>query len=187
MPSKKVLEAKRLQVDQLAAEISQAQSVVFAEYRGLTVAQDTEIRAALRKAGVVYKVVKNTLSSRALAQNGLQGIEEALKGPTAVAFSKSDVVAPAKVLKEYAGKYDKLKIKGGILDGKVIGLDDVVRLAAIPSREVLYGQLVFTLLAPITSLAVVLNAIREKLEAAAAPEVPAEAAAAPEVPVEIQS
>jgi large subunit ribosomal protein L10 len=164
MPSKKVLESKKKIIDDLAGEFGQAQAIVFAEYRGLTVAQDTAMRTALRQAGVHYQVIKNTMSSRALAQVGLKGLDDVLTGPIAIAYSKDDMISPAKVLKEYAGKFDKLKIKGGVLEGKVISLDDVISLASIPGREVLYSQLVFGLISPVTSLAIVLNAIKEKME-----------------------
>ncbi|MCK9251493.1 MAG: 50S ribosomal protein L10 [Clostridiaceae bacterium] len=178
MPSKQVLETKKGIVDELAQEFSQAQSIVLAEYRGLTVAQDTEMRAALRKEEVTYKVIKNTLSSRALAQAGLNGLDDLLTGPTAIAFSKKDMITPAKVLKEFSAKYNKLKLKGGYLEGKVLDLDELNSLASIPGRDVLYGQLVFGLMSPITSLAFILNAIREKMEAGDGNAAPAEAAEA---------
>ncbi|HBP39037.1 MAG TPA: 50S ribosomal protein L10 [Clostridiales bacterium] len=164
MPSNKVLDAKKEVVAGLAQELKNAQSIVFADYRGLTVEQDTAMRAALRKAGVSYRVVKNTLSKRALEVAGVNGLDEILQGPTAIAFSTTDIVAAAKVVKEYAGKFDKLTVKGGVLENKVINPDDVARLAAIPSKDVLYGQVVFGLVSPIASLAVLLNAIKEKLE-----------------------
>ena len=164
MPSQKVLEAKREVVAGLSNEFKQAQSIVFADYRGLTVEQDTAMRTALRKAGVKYQVVKNTLSSRALKDTGIEGLDELLKGPTAIAYSTKDVVIAAKVVKEFADKFDKLTIKGGVLEGKAIQAAEVVQLAKIPSKEVLYGQVVFGLIAPIASLAIILNAVREKLE-----------------------
>ncbi|NLO34895.1 MAG: 50S ribosomal protein L10 [Clostridiaceae bacterium] len=178
MPSKKVLETKQGIVDELAQEFSQAQSIVLAEYRGLTVAQDTEMRTALRKEEVTYKVIKNTLSSRALAQAGFNGLDDYLTGPTAIAYSKKDMISPAKVLKEFSTKYNKLVLKGGFLEGQVLDLDGLNRLASIPGRDVLYGQLVFGLMSPITSLAFVLNAIREKMEAGAGEAAPAETAEA---------
>lgn len=164
MPSKKVLKAKQDVVAGLTDEFRQAQSIVFADYRGLTVEQDTAMRAALRKAGIAYQVVKNTLSGRALKDAGVEGVEDMLKGPTAIAYSKDDVVITAKVVKEYADKYDKMSLKGGVLEGKAISVDDVSRLAAIPPKDVLYGQVVFGLISPITCLAIALNAIREKME-----------------------
>lgn len=166
MPSKKILEQKAKVVADLSADFKQAQSMVFVEYRGLTVAQDTEMRSEMRKAGVKYQVIKNTLSGRALDAIGVAGLEAVLKGPTAIAYSKDEVTAPAKVVKTYADKYDLLKIKGGVVDGKLVTEGDVRTIAAIPSKDVLYSQVVFTLLAPITGLAVALNAICEKGEAA---------------------
>ncbi len=166
MPSKKILEQKVKIVSNLTAEFKQAQSIVFAEYRGLTVAQDTAMRAAMRKAGVKYQVIKNTQSLRALKDMGVEGLEEILKGPIAVAYSKNDVTATAKIVKEYADKFDKFNIKGGVLDGKMIDVDQVQSLAAIPSIEVLYGQVVFSLMAPISGLAMILNAVKEKCESA---------------------
>jgi large subunit ribosomal protein L10 len=162
MPSKKVLKTKQKIVADLAEEFKQAQAMVFADYRGLTVEQDTNLRAALRKAGVSYQVIKNSMSSRALTEAGYEGLDEVLKGPTAIAYSKEDVISPAKVIKEFADKYDKLNIKGGTMEGKAIELTDINRLASIPPVEVLHGQLVFGLMSPIASLAILLNAVQEK-------------------------
>ena len=167
MPSKKVLAAKQQVVAGLVDEFKQAQSIVFADYRGLTVEQDTAMRTALRKAGITYQVVKNTLSGRAFKEIGIEGADSVLNGPTAIAYSKEDVVTTAKVVKEYADKYDKLSIKGGVLEGKLIDVETVKRLASIPGKDVLYGQLVFGLVSPITMLAIALNAIREKMETGA--------------------
>ena len=168
MPSKKILEQKAQVVAELAAEFKQAQAMVFVEYRGLTVAQDTAMRAEMRKAGVKYQVIKNTLSGRALEAAGITGVEEMLKGPIAIAYSKDDVTVPAKTVKSFTDKFDVMKIKGGVLEGKAISISDVQNLAAIPGKEVLYGQVVFTLLAPITGLAVALSEIAKKGEAAGA-------------------
>lgn len=166
MPSKKVLKAKEQIVAGLTEEFKSAQTIVFADYRGLTVAQDTEMRAGLRKGNVTYQVVKNTMSERALKEAGYAGLEDILVGPTAIAYSDSDPVSPAKLVKEFAGKFDNLEIKGGILEGKVVTVDAINRLAAIPTVEVLYGQLVFSLISPVTKLAILLNAAKEKMEEA---------------------
>lgn len=166
MPGKKVLDEKIKIVEGLANELKQAQSIVIAEYRGLTVQQDTAMRAALRKNGISYRVIKNTLSSRAMQIAGITGVEDVLKGPTAIAYSTSDVVITAKIIKEYADKYEKMNIKGGVIDGKAISVAEVNQLAQIPSKEVLYGQVVFGLVSPIASLAMVLNAIKENMEKA---------------------
>lgn len=173
MPSTKVLNTKKEIVAGLVKEFASAKTIVLAEYRGLTVAQDTVMRAAMRKAGIHYKVVKNTLSARAMKDAGIEGLDEMLHGPIAIGYSTDDVIAPAKVLKGFADKFDKFKIKGGVMDGKTISIDEVIRLAAIPPREVLYGQIVSSLISPIASLAMVLNAICEK---AAGPKTDIEAA-----------
>lgn len=164
MPSKKVLAEKSRTVSELTAVFKKAQSIVFADYRGLSVQQDTQLRNNLRQAEVTYRVIKNTLSSRAFEAAGMTGVDEHLVGPTAIAYSLTDAVAPARVLREFADKNDKLKLKGGWLEGKVINAEVITSLARIPAKEVLHGQLVFGLISPIAKLAIVLNAIREKQE-----------------------
>ncbi len=162
MPSEKILEAKKAKVDSLADEFRQAETLVFADYRGLTVEQDTDLRAAMRKAGVTYKVIKNSLAVRAAQKAGLAGLESLFVGPTSVAYSADDVVAPAKLVKEFATKYPILTIKGGAMSGEPMDLDGIQDLAAIPAQEVLYGQVVTGLISPIASLAMILGALGEK-------------------------
>lgn len=173
MPSNKILEQKKQVVSELSEKIKSAQSMVFADYRGLTVEQDTELRNALRKAGVEYKVVKNTLTSLAVKENGLEGLDPFLNGPTALALSSTDAVAPAKVLSEYAKKYEKLELKVGVVEGKVIDINGIKALAELPSREVLIAKVLGGFNAPISGfvnvlngnirgLAVALNAIAEQ-------------------------
>lgn len=157
MPKEATLSQKRVVIDEISEKIKAAKAMVFADYRGLTVEQDTELRSALRKAGVEYKVVKNTLTRIAVNENGLEGLDEILNGPTAMAVSDSDPVAPAKVLSEYAKKFDKLEIKAGVVEGKVIDLNGVKALAELPPREVLIAQVLGTLNAPITGFVTVLN------------------------------
>lgn len=161
MPNIKVLEQKKADVAALSEKFKNAQAIVFADYRGLTVEQDTELRAAFRKAGVEYKVIKNTLSKRALAENGIEGLDEKLEGPTAVAYCDSDVIAPAKVISEYAKKFEPLEIKAGIVEGEVVELSVIEQLASIPSKDVLIAQLLGMLTSPMRSLAVGLNAVAE--------------------------
>ncbi len=168
MPSQKILEAKREVVSALVEECKAAKSFVFADARGLTVFQDTAMRAELRKSKVSYKIVKNTTLTLLFKELGIEGLEDVFKGPTAIAFSTEDMIVPAKLLKEYADKYEKLSLKGGVLEGKPISVADVEALASIPSKEVLYGQVVYGLISPITKLAMLLNAIAEKAEAAGA-------------------
>lgn len=173
LPKENTLKQKREVVDGISEKMKAAKAMVFADYRGLTVEQDTELRSALRKAGVDYKVVKNTLTRFAANENGLEGLDTFLNGPTAMASSDSDPVAPAKVLSEYAKKYDKLELKVGVVEGKVIDISEVKALAELPSRDVLIARVLGGFNAPISGfvnvlngnirgLAVALNAIAEQ-------------------------
>lgn len=157
MPSAKILEEKKLVVEELSSKIKMAKSFVLADHRGLTVEQDTEMRASLRKAGVEYRVCKNTLTKLAARENGLETLFPYLEGPTAIAFSSNDAVLPSKVMSEYAKKYEKFELKAGVLDGKFIDVTGIKELAQLPSREVLLSQLLSTFNAPITGLVNVLN------------------------------
>lgn len=156
MPSNKILEQKKQVVTDLTEKIKSAQSIVLADYRGLTVEQDTELRNALRKAGVDYKVVKNTLTSLAAKESGLE-LDEFLTGPTAMAISSTDAVAPAKVLSEFSKKFEKLELKVGVVEGKVIDVDGITALAELPSREVLIAKVLGGFNAPISGFVNVLN------------------------------
>ncbi|MBQ6270604.1 MAG: 50S ribosomal protein L10 [Clostridiales bacterium] len=187
MPSEKILEAKKKIVADLVASYKEAQSFVFVDARGLTVEQDTALRTEMRKNGVSYKVVKNTTLNLVFKELGIEGLDEMFKGPTAVAYSTEDMMAPAKVSKKFADDFEKLSIKGGIIEGKVATVAEVEALAAVPSKDVLLSQIVYALLFPITKLAMLTKATAEKLEAeggvAAAPaaeETPAEEAKAEE-------
>ena len=164
MPSEKILHAKKDIVAALVADFKNAQSFVFVDARGLTVLQDTAMRADLRKNNVKYQVIKNTTLSIIFKELGIEGAADHFKGPTAIAFSTEDMIAPAKLMKQYADKFDKLSIKGGVLEGKAISTADVEALASVPSKEVLYSQLVYTLISPITTLAMAVTAIAEKSE-----------------------
>lgn len=157
MPKENTLNQKREVVDGISKKMKTAKAMVFADYRGLTVEQDTELRSALRKAGVDYKVVKNTLTRFAAKENGLDGLDSYLNGPTAMASSDSDPVAPAKVLNEYAKKYDKLELKVGVVEGRIIDVNGVKALADLPSREVLISRVLAGFNAPITGFVNVLN------------------------------
>lgn len=162
MPSPKILEQKKQRVNRLADELKDAQSIVLADYMGLNVAQDTEMRTAYREAGVTYRVIKNTVISRAFDQLGIDGFTEELTGPTAIAFSTEDVVLAPKLTKQFADKIKKFEIKGGIMEGAKVDLDKIMQLASIPDHQTLYGQLVSGLIFPVTSLAMTLNALAEK-------------------------
>ncbi len=150
----------------IVAEISEllngAASVVAVDYRGLTVAQDTELRKQLRDAGVVYKVYKNTMIKRAAEGTDYAALDPNLEGPTAIAVSKDDATAPARLLAEFAKKADKLEMKGGIVEGTYYDAKGIQVIATIPSREVLLGRLLGSMQSPIANFARVLNQIAEK-------------------------
>jgi large subunit ribosomal protein L10 len=157
LPKENTLNQKREVVDGIGTKMKNAKAMVFADYRGLTVEQDTELRSALRKAGVDYKVVKNTLTRFAAKENGLEGLDSYLNGPTAMASSDSDPVAPAKVLNEYAKKFEKLELKVGVVEGRVIDVNGVKALAELPPREVLIARVLGGFNAPISGFVNVLN------------------------------
>ena len=158
MPNAKVLSEKQAIVAALAEKLQNAQGAVFVDYSGTDVATDTEMRRAMRNAGVDYAVVKNTLTRFAVDQIGMKELDPVLNGPTALAVCASDPVAAAKVVCEYADKKDsKIQVKAGIVDGKVIDVEGVKALAALPAKEVLIAQVLGTMIAPITGLANVLN------------------------------
>jgi large subunit ribosomal protein L10 len=158
LPSKEKLASNKKIVRELSDELGAAKGVVLVEYRGINVSQDTELRAALRKAGVRYHVVKNTMTTFAAKDAGLDGLLKALAGPTAMATSAADPVAPARIMSEYAKKIESLKIKAGVVEGKVIDAGGVASLAEMPSKEQLIAMLLGALKAPVSGLATVLNA-----------------------------
>ena len=167
MPSEKVLESKKAVVAGLVERLQAAQAGVIADYRGLTVAQDTELRTKLREAGVEYTIVKNTLLNFAAKEVGLEELEPVLHGPTALATSDSDLVASAKVLVDFAKSNEQLEIKGGFVEGKVISIDEVKVYANIPSKEVLISKMMGSLQAPVGNLVRALDAIAKKMESEA--------------------
>ncbi|MBD8033565.1 MULTISPECIES: 50S ribosomal protein L10 [Solibacillus] len=160
----KAIETKKVQVQEIADKFSAAASIVVVDYRGLTVAQVTELRKQLREAGVEFKVYKNTLSRRAAETAGLEGINEFLTGPNAIAFSNEDVVAPAKIINEFAKKNEALEIKAGIIEGTVASVEDVKALAELPSREGLLSMLLSVLQAPVRNFALATKAVADQKE-----------------------
>ncbi len=174
MPSAKILEEKKALVASLSEKIKGSVSGVVVNYQGITVADDTALRTALRKAGVEYKVYKNSITKRACEEAGYGDLAEKFVGMTAIAISADDAVAPAKVLKEYADKIESFEIKGGYVDGGVIDASKVEALAAIPAKPVLIAKLMGSMKSPVAKLAVCLQAIIDKQgEAAPAAEAPA--------------
>ena len=160
----KAIESKKVQVEEIAEKFKAAASVVVVDYRGLTVGQATELRKQLREAGVEFKVYKNTLSRRAAEAAGLEGINEFLTGPNAIAFSNEDVVAPAKIINEFAKKNEALEIKAGIIEGSVSSVEDVKALAELPSRDGLLSMLLSVLQAPVRNFALATKAVAEQKE-----------------------
>ncbi len=148
---------KKAAVAELKEKFNQAQAMIITDYKGLNVEDMTELRRQLREEGVDFKVVKNTLATIAAEEAGVEQIEEYFVGPTAIAFGIEDVVSPAKVLVDYSKENDNLEIKAGTLKGKLISQDKLKALADIPSREVLLGQVLAGMQAPITGLVRVLN------------------------------
>ena len=180
MPNAKVLSEKQAVVAALTEQLQGAASGVLVDYKGITVAEDTALRVEPRQNDVKYGVVKNTLARFALKNVGLSELDEVLNGTTSLATCESDPIAPMRVVNKYAKQMNgKFNIKGGFMDGKVLSLDEIMALAELPSKEVLQAQALGMMLAPITSLAIVLKAIAEKDgEAAPAEEAPAEEATA---------
>lgn len=169
------IEMKKPVVEEISANIKDAQSVVLVDYRGLTVEQDTRLRKELREAGVTYKVYKNTMMNFAFKGTEFESLAPYLEGPSAVAISTTDATAPARILQKFAKTADKLEIKGGVVEGLVYDAAGMAKIAAIPSREELLSKLLGSLQSPITNFARVMNQLAEKGgasgEVAAAPVV----------------
>ncbi|WP_018759723.1 50S ribosomal protein L10 [Paenibacillus terrigena] len=164
MANAKVIQAKQEAVEVVTAKLRESASTVVADYRGLNVAQVTELRKQLREAGIEFQVLKNSLVRRATAEANLSELDEVLTGPTAIAFSTEDAVAPAKILNNFAKKNDALKIKGGVVEGQVVGVEAIKALAELPSREGLLSMLLSVLQAPVRNFALAVKAVAEKQE-----------------------
>ncbi len=179
------VELKKPIVEEIAASIKDAQSVVLVDYRGLTVEQDTELRKQLREAGITYKVYKNTMMNFAFKGTDFESLTPYLEGPSAVAISTEDATAPARVLCKFAKTANALEVKGGVVEGVAYDAKGIENISKIPSREELLSKLLGSIQSPITNFARVMNQLAEKggaseCEAApAAEEAPAEEAAAP--------
>ena len=167
MPNAKVLEGKKAVVEALTGKMQEATSVVFVDYKGINVAQDTDLRKQFREAGVEYAIVKNTLT-RFAAKNVGYDFDEVLNGTTAMASTTGDPIAPARIVCEFAKKNkDVLTIKGGVVEGSVLTADQLNGFGELPSKNALVAQVLGTFLAPISSLAFVLDQIREQKEGGA--------------------
>lgn len=159
-----VREQKQQLVSEIATKLSESKSTVVVDYRGLSVAEVTELRKQLREANVEFKVYKNTLTRRAADQVELSQLNEVLVGPTAVAFSNEDVIAPAKVINEFAKKHEALEIKAGVIEGQVASVEDVKALAELPSRDGLLSMLLSVLQAPMRNFALATKAVADQKE-----------------------
>jgi len=166
--SEAIIAKKAQQVAEVAEQFKNASSVVVVDYLGITVEQATNLRSELRKAGVQFAVVKNSILSRAAKEAGLEGMDDIFKGPSAVAFSNDDVVAPAKILADFAKKVEALEIKAGVVEGKVSSKEEIEALAKLPNREGLLSMLLSVLQAPVRNTALVFKAVADQKDGAAA-------------------
>ena len=168
MPNAKVLEAKQALVAELSAKIADSVAGVVVDYSGTTVADDTVLRKELREAGIEYFVVKNTILGRAIAGTDLEEMKSVLEGTTAIAISKEDHVAAARILQKFADAHDNFKIKAGYLDGKFVDVSTIESLAKLPSKEILLATVLGAFQAPIAAFARAVQAIVDKNDEAAA-------------------
>ena len=166
MANKNIIKQKEEEVNKLAEKMKDAKLVLFTDYRGINVEDVTKLRATLRKTNTEYTIVKNNISRRALEKCEVQGLEEAVEGPTAVIIGKDDYLEPAKAIYEYTKDHDFYKIKGGIIEGKVMTAEEIITLAKLPSRETLIGMLAGGLLGTISKLASAIDQVRIQKEGA---------------------
>lgn len=176
MASEKILNQKKEEVSKLAAEMKEAKIILLTDYRGINVTDVTNLRTDLRNVNAKYAVIKNNITRRALAECGIEGLEDKLVGPTAVIMSNEDYLEPAKAIYKFSKDNDYYKIKGGVIEGKVMTAEEIITLAKLPSRETLLSMLAGALLGNISKVAVALDQVRIKKEAGAeSVEAPAEA------------
>ena len=166
--SEAIIAKKAQQVSEVAEQFKNATSVVVVDYLGITVEQATNLRTELRNAGVQFAVVKNGILSRAAKEAGLEGMDDIFKGPSAVAFSNDDVIAPAKILADFAKKVEALEIKAGVIEGKVSSKEEIEALAKLPNREGLLSMLLSVLQAPVRNTALAIKAVADQKDGAAA-------------------
>jgi len=160
--SKETVAVKAKEVEEVTEQLKSAVSAIVVDYRGLTVEQVTDLRKQLREAGVKMRVIKNKIMVRAAEKAGYADLNDVFSGPTAVAFSEEDPVAPAKILANFAKTADALQLKGGVIEGKVASLEEVQEYATMPSREELLATIANLLQAPVRNVAYAVKAIAEK-------------------------
>jgi len=159
---------KEAKVAEIKEKLQNAKAVVLADYQGLTVEEDTQLRRSLREVGVEYKVYKNNLVVLAAKELGIEGLDVYLEGPVSMAFGYEDATAPARVLHTFAKDHKKLELKAGIVEGTLYDAKEIEKVATIPSKEVLIAKLLGSFKAPLSNLAYLLNAIKEKKESESA-------------------
>ena len=164
MANEKTIAQKQAKVEELANELKEAKVVLLADYRGINVTDVTSLRAELRKVNAEYKVIKNNIVKRAFDANGESELDEALEGPVAIIIVKEDYLEPSKVIYNFTKTHDFYKIKGGIIEGKVMSAEEIITLAKLPSRQELLAKLAGALLGNITKLAVALDQVRDQKE-----------------------
>lgn len=165
MASEKSLNLKKEEVSKLAEKIKDAKLVLLTDYRGIKVEDVTNLRKELRNINADYKVIKNNITKRALAECGISGLEDQLEGPTAVIMTNDDYLEPTKAIYNFSKNNDFYKIKGGVVEGKVLSADEIITLAKLPSRQELLSMLAGSLLANISKLAVALDQVKAQKEA----------------------
>ena len=175
MPNAKVLTQKQAIVEELAARIQAASAGILVDYKGITVEEDTALRAELRKDNVNYTVVKNTLTRKALEKIGMTGLDEVLNGTTSMATADEDPIAPFRIIADYSKKLgERFNVKAAFMEGKILSDAEIEEMSALPSKDALYSKVLGTMIAPITGLAVCLGQILEQkggsIEAPAAEE-----------------
>ena len=175
MASEKILNQKKEEVTKLANEMKESKLILLADYRGINVEDVTKLRTDVRNANAEYKVIKNNITRRALQEAGIEGLEDKLEGPTAVILGKEDYLEPAKAIYNFAKSNDFYKIKGGVIEGKVMTAEEIIAIAKLPSRETLLSMLAGALLANIQKFAVALDQVRIQKEEGSAEETTAEA------------
>ena len=164
MANEKTIAKKQEKVNELAQEIKEAKVVLLTDYRGITVTDVTKLRKDLREADAEYKVIKNNIVKRALDANGETELDSALEGPVALVIGKEDYLEPSKVIYNFTKDHDFYKIKGGVIEGKVMTAEEIITLAKLPSRQELLAKLAGALLGNITKLAVALDQVKGQKE-----------------------
>lgn len=163
MPNAKVLSQKQAIVEELAARIQNASAGILVDYKGITVEEDTALRAELRKDNVNYTVVKNTLTRKALEKIGMNGLDEVLNGTTSMATADEDPIAPFRIINDYSKKLgERFNVKAAFMEGKILNDAEIAEMSALPSKDALYSKVLGTMIAPITGLAVCLGQILEQ-------------------------